>query len=109
MTVTPPIDARVIQNVHGFKVVPHDVFKRIGDGFTILNLTGSTVYVSFPVLPTDPADADVPPGQYKSFTILQTSIGSYEYHVEIELTDSFARQIRLRASGGSDPNIIIDF
>jgi len=107
--VLPMIDARVIQNPFGFRVLPHDVFKRAGDGFTLLNNTGSALHVSFPVLPTDPPDADVDPGMYQTFTILTTPPDIYEYRVEIAVTDSLARSITLRASGGSDPNIIIDF
>ena len=109
MTLTAPVDARVVETPFGFKVVPKDVFKHTGDGFTLLNLTASTVHVSFPVLPTNPAEGDVPPGQAKTFTILPTPAGSYEYRVEIGMTDVNARALTLRASAGSDPNIIIDF
>ena len=108
-TVQAPVDARVIETHYGFEVRPKDVFKHTGDGFTLLNLTASTVHVSFPVLPTDPPDCDIPPGQAKTFTILSTSPGIYEYSVEVAMTDSNQRSFTLRASGGSDPNIIIDF
>jgi hypothetical protein len=102
------VDARVIQTPHGFKVLPRDVFKRSGDEFTLLNNTGSTVHVSFPVLPTDPAQRDLVSGTTGVFRILNAAPGIYEYWVEIAVTDR-ARDFKLRASGGSDPQIIIDF
>ena len=90
-------------------MLPKDVFKHTGDGFTFLNLTASTVHVSFPVLPTDPSEGDILPRQTKTFTILDTPAGIYEYWVEVAITDRNQRSFTLRASGGSDPNIIIDF
>jgi hypothetical protein len=103
-------DARVIQNAHGLQVVPRDVFKHAGDTFTIVNRSQVTVHVSFPVLPTDPPSADIPVGESASFAILNTSPGSYDYWVEIALTDNRSLTVfTLRASGGSDPRIIIDF
>src|SRR5215207_127677 len=103
-----PIDARVFENPHGFEVRPHDVFKRSGDEFRLLNNTGSTVLVSFPRLPMDPAKAEIAPGRCQVFRILQTAPGIYDYWVEIPLTDR-TRDLTLRARGGSDPQIIIDF
>jgi hypothetical protein len=102
------VDARVIQTPFGFRVLPHDVFKRSGDGFTLLNNTSSTIHVSFPVLPTTPADADIAPGSFETFTILATPPDIYEYRVEITM-QTLAGDFMVRASGGSDPNIIIDF
>ncbi len=107
-TMEAPVDARVIETPHGFKVLPKDVFKRSGDTFTLLNISGSTVRVSFPVLPTDPPKDDIAPGFSKEFRILNTPPGVYQYWVEVALTDR-ARDFTLRASGGSDPQIIIDF
>lgn len=106
--VLPMIDARVLQTPYGFRVLPHDVFKRVDDGFTLLNNTGSTVHVSFPVLPTTPPDADIAPGSFETFTIQATPPDIYEYRVEIIL-QTLAGDFTVRASGGSDPNIIIDF
>jgi hypothetical protein len=108
-TLQAPVDARVIETPHGFKVLPKDVFKHTGDGFTLLNLTASTVHVSFPELPTDPPNGDIPPSHAKTFAILDTQPGIYEYWVAVGITDNNARSFTLRASGGSDPNIIIDF
>lgn len=104
----PHIDARVIQLLDRFKVVPPDVFKRSSDQFTLLNLAGSTVRVSFGVLPTDPPNADIPPNQWKTFAILNAAPGVYEYVVELTLSDG-TRSFSLRATGNSGPNIIIDF
>jgi hypothetical protein len=103
-------DARVIQNAFGLLVVPRDVFKRVGNTFKIANMSQVTVHVSFNELPTNPANADIPVGQSASFEILNTPAGSYEYRVEIDLTDNrSSNAFTLRASGGSDPRIIIDF
>lgn len=107
-TIPGPVDARVIQRPHGFKVVPPDVPKRSQDQFTLLNLTDSTLRVSFPALPMSPPAADIPPMQLKTFTIGDARPGDYEYLVEFALNDS-ARGFTLRASGNSDPHIIIDF
>jgi hypothetical protein len=103
-------DARVIQNAHGLQVVPRDVFKHAGDTFTIVNRSMVTVHVSFPVLPTHPASADIPPGGSEPFQIQETPPGVYDYWVEVALTDNRSLTVfTLRASGGSDPRIIIDF
>ena len=107
-TVTGPPDARVVQTPHGFHVLPRDVFKRSGDDFKLLNNSGSTVRVTFPVLPMQPPLADIPPGRVQVFTILDTAPDIYDYRVEVSLTDR-TRDFTLRASGGSDPRIIIDF
>ena len=104
----PPIDARVIQTPHGFKVLPQDVFKHTGDEFTLLNISGSVVRVTFPVLPMDPPTADIPHGGTQVFRILTTPPGMYDYWVEVALTDR-TRDFTLRASAASDPRIIIDF
>jgi hypothetical protein len=104
----PSIDARVIETPHGFIVRPPDVFKHAGDVFTISNLTGSRVAVTFPVLPTNPAQATISPGETGQFTILSTTPGIYDYLVEIGLSDG-TRGFTQRASGASDPHIIIDF
>lgn len=103
-------DARVIQNPFGLQVVPRDVFKHAGDTFTILNISQVTVFVSFPTLSTNPANATIPPGGSQTFTILDAAPGVYDYLVEIALTDNRSNNaFTLRASGGSDPRIIIDF
>ena len=104
----PPVDARVIQTSHGFKVRPADVFKHSGDQFTLLNRTDSTVHVSFPELPTVPADASIPSGETQVFNIGNAAPGEYEYHVKLGLSDG-TRSFTLRASGNSDPHIFIDF
>jgi hypothetical protein len=112
MTTTDerPIDARVIQNAHGVEVVPRDVFKRVGDIFTLANRARVTVHVSFPVLPTDPPSREISAGGTGEFRILEAEPGPYDYWVEIALTDDRSRAaFTLRASGGSDPRIIIDF
>jgi hypothetical protein len=102
------IDARVIQLPHGFKVVPPTVFKHASDQFTLLNLSGSSVNVSFPVLPTTPASATIAPGSTQTFNIGAAEPGIYDYVVEVALSDS-TRSFTLRAKGNSDPQIIIDF
>ena len=103
-------DARVIQNAWGLQVVPRDVFKHAGDTFTIVNRSQVTVRVSFPVLPTNPADAVIPVGQSASFAIQDTPPGPYDYFVDVDMTDNRSNNaFTLRASGGSDPRIIIDF
>ena len=102
-------DARVIQTAYGLEVVPRDVFKRVDDIFTLLNRADVTVEVSFPVLPTDPPTADIDPGRTQDFRILTTKPGAYDYHVSVMFTDKFSRSFTLRASGGSDPRIIVDF
>lgn len=107
-TIAGAVDARVVQTPHGFKVLPSDVFKRSGETFTLLNITGSTIHVSFPILPTNPAQADIPTGATQVFQVLSTPPGPYDYWVEIALTDR-SRDFMLRASAGSDPRIIIDF
>lgn len=107
-TIAGPVDARVIETPHGFRVVPSDVPKRSGEQFTLLNITGSTLHVSFPILPTTPAQADIAPGNTQVFTIEPASPGSYDYWVQIALNDR-SRDFTLRASAGSDPRIIIDF
>ena len=107
-TTAGAVDARVIQTPHGFTVLPHDVFKHLGETFTLLNISGSTIHVSFPVLPMNPAQADIPTGDAQVFQILNTPPGSYDYWVELVLTDR-SRDFTLRASAGSDPRIIIDF
>lgn len=103
-----PVDARVIQTAYGFKVVPPDVPKQSGDQFTLLNITGSTVHVSFPVLQTVPAEAEIASGSTAVFTISQSAPGIYDYWVQVPLSDS-SRALTVRASGASDPHIIIDF
>jgi hypothetical protein len=104
-----PIDARVIQLPHGFKVVPPQVFKHSDDQFALLNLAGSTVQVSFPVLPTVPAIAAIPPGGTQVFNIGSAAPGPYEYLVEVVGVSDGTRSFSLRASANSDPQIIIDF
>lgn len=109
-TSAAPFDARVIQNAHGVEVVPRDVFKRVGEVFTLANGARVTVHVSFPVLPMDPPSRDIEPGATGEFRILEAPPGAYDYWVEIALTDDRSRaSFTLRASGGSDPRIIIDF
>jgi hypothetical protein len=102
------IDARVIQLPYGFKVVPPAVFKHSSDQFTLLNLAGSTVHVSFIALPTNPPNANIPPNQSQTFAILNAEPGAYEYQVQVGVSDG-TRSFSLRASGNSDPQIIIDF
>jgi hypothetical protein len=102
-------DARVIQNAHGLEVVPRDVFKHAEDTFTLANRSRVTVHVSFPGLPTDPASRDIPPGERGEFRIGDALPGVYDYWVEVALTDDRSNaKFTLRASGGSDPRIIID-
>jgi hypothetical protein len=107
-TMAGPVDARVIQTPFGFLVRPPDVFKRSGDEFTLLNLARITVHVSFPALQTDPGEADIRPGATEVFKILDAAPGMYDYWVEIALTNHEI-DFTLRASGASDPHIIIDF
>ena len=107
-TATGQPDARVVQTPHGFLVLPRDVFKRSGDDFKLLNNSDSTVRVTFPVLPMDPPSADIPPRTTQVFRIVETPPGIYDYWVEVPLNDR-TRDLTLRASGGSDPRIIIDF
>ena len=54
------------------------------DQFTLLNLAGSTVHVSFPVLPTVPATADIPPGGTQVFNIGNAAPGVYDYVVQAQ-------------------------
>jgi hypothetical protein len=109
-STAPSPDARVIQNAHGLEVVPRNVFKHAGDTFTLANSSRVTVHVSFPVLPTDPPSRDISPGGREEFRILDTPPGPYDYWVEAALTDDRSNaKFTLRASGGSDPRIIIDF
>jgi hypothetical protein len=103
-----PIDARVIQLPHGFKVVPSIVPKNANDQFTLLNLSGSSVHVSFPVLPTTPASATIAPGGTQTFNIGAAEPDIYDYVVDVAVSDG-TRSFSLRASGNSDPQIIIDF
>lgn len=107
-TMAGPVDARVIQTPFGFLVRPPDVFKRSGEEFTLLNLARIPVHVTFPVLKTDPSEATIRPGATEVFKILDAAPGMYDYWVQVTLTD---REIdfTLRASGASDPHIIIDF
>ena len=99
----------MIQNAHGLEVVPRNVFKHARDTFTLANSSRVTVHVSFPVLPTNPPSGDIPPGGREYFEILDTAPGPYDYWVEVALTDDRSlAKFTLRASGGSDPRIIID-
>ena len=108
-SVSSSPDARVIQNAFGLQVVPRDVFKNVGSTFTIVNRSQVTVHVSFPNFPTNPASADLAVGDTGSFTIGDIAPGVYEYRVDIALIDDRSKNaFTLRASGGSDPRIIID-
>lgn len=92
----------------GFRVVPPVVSKRSNDVFTILNATGVAIHVSFPVLQTTPADAQVPAHTRQSFTIGSNQPGVYDYHVAIQAITRELIGFDLRASASSDPRIIID-
>jgi len=108
-TGSSSIDARVVQVADGLKVVPKDVFKHAGDEVTIANIASVPVRVSFPSLQMDPPSADIDPRRLKTFVILDDpEPGIYPYVVEYAVRDRFDKQLVLRASGGSDPNIIID-
>jgi hypothetical protein len=101
-------DARIIQTAFGFEVHPRVVFKRARETFTLLNNTASDVVVSFPVLPVDPSEATLDPRATRTFNILDAGPGVYDYRVEVTVTDTRANRLTFRASGGSDPEIIID-
>jgi hypothetical protein len=93
----------------GFRVVPPAVPKHAGEVFTILNASGVTVHVAFPVLQTDPPQADVASLTRQAFIIdAHTATGAYEYHVEIKAVTRDLIGFTLRASADSDPRIIID-
>lgn len=108
-TSTSRVDARIIQTEYGFEVHPSTVSKHRGGTFTIRNITGSRAHVCFPDRVTRPRDHDIDPGTNEEFRILEPDPGVYDYQVEVLVSDDRNRQIRLRASGGSDPRIIIDF
>jgi hypothetical protein len=101
-------DARIVQTGFGFEVHPRVVFKRAREAFTLLNNTDSDVLVSFPVLPVDPSKATLGPRETRTFNILDARPGVYDYRVEVTVTDARSNQLTFRASGGSDPEIIID-
>jgi hypothetical protein len=92
----------------GFIVDPPVVSKRRAETFTILNATQVTVRVSFPVLVTTPPAANVSPFTRESFVIQDNPNGVYDYHVEIAAVTPALIGFTLRASAGSDPQIIID-
>jgi hypothetical protein len=92
----------------GFRVSPPVVSKHASEVFTILNATGVTVHVSFPVLPANPSEADVATGTRQSFTIGSAAPGVYEYHVVVKAVTLELIGFDLRASANSDPRIIID-
>jgi hypothetical protein len=102
-------DARIVQTAFGFEVHPRVVFKRARETFTLLNNTGSDVRVSFPeALPVEPPEATLEPRATRTFNILDARPGVYDYRVELTVTDTRSNQLTFRASGGSDPEIIID-
>ena len=109
MTTPGPVDARIIQDHHGLEVHPSVVFKRKREYFTLLNHAKWLVHVKFPTLPIDPREADIEPGRDKTFTILDPEPGVYYYVVELTITDERKITFTLRARGGSDPRIIIDY
>jgi len=92
----------------GFAVHPNVVWKHPGTVFTILNATGVTIHVSFPVLSTNPPEADVAPFGRQDFIINPAAPGAYDYQVWIKSVTRELIGFDLRASGGSDPRIIID-
>ena len=93
----------------GFSVAPPVAWKRAGEVFTILNATTVTVHVVFPVLGTNPHEADIAPHHRADFTIDgNTPDGTYDYHVEITAVTQELIGFTLRANAASDPRIIID-
>jgi hypothetical protein len=103
-------DAVVFQNPpFGFGVAPPVVPKHPGGTFTILNATNVTVRVSFPVLSTNPAQADILPQTREDFIINpEATRGSYDYRVQILAVTEGVIGFDLRASAASDPRILID-
>ena len=101
-------DARIVQTAFGFEVHPRVVFKRARETFTLLNNTDSDVLVSFPELPVNPSKAEMGPRETRTFNILDARPGIYDYRVELTVTDTRSNRLTFRASGGSDPEIIID-
>jgi hypothetical protein len=110
---TPPTgapDAIVYSNPpFGFSVAPPVVSKHAGDVFTILNATTVSVHVVFPVLGTNPPEADIAPHTRADFIIDPgTAHGTYDYYVEITAVTRELIGFTLRANAASDPHIIID-
>lgn len=103
-------DAVVFQNPpFGFGVAPPVVPKHAGGTFTILNATNVTIHVSFPVLSTDPPEADILPLTRGDFVIdPEAADGSYDYRVRIAPATEGLIGFDLRASAASDPRILID-
>ena len=109
--MTPgPADARVIQTPWGFEVVPARAAKHREDLFIVRNNTRSEIRVAFPPdLQMSPPGGTIDPQRDGVFTIGNPDMGVYPYVVEIRVTDNRSQQFSLRASGGSDPEIIIDY
>src|SRR5262245_5973535 len=107
-TTTGATDAVVYpQGPFGFRVAPPVVPKRRDETFTILNATNTNINVSFPTLSTTPPNGTVTPFNRGSFVINQSNPnGVYDYHVEI--AGATLGGVTLRATAGSDPQIIID-
>ncbi len=106
--------AHVVPDAYGFQVVPPVVTLSPGSTFTLGNLTHSSVLASFPAGLMSPSGADIEPQGAAEFTVLSTATrGVYDYSVTVVLVaedvERGIQAVTLRAKGGSDPRIIIDF
>lgn len=109
MTTTSAPDAIVYPDPpFGFRVTPSPVLKHVGEVFTVLNATNRTIHVSFPVLPTTPPEADIPPHTKESFLVGSVNLGLYDYHVTMLPVTRDLVGFDLRATANSDPRILID-
>ncbi len=106
--------AYVVPDAYGFQVVPPVVTLSPGSTFTLRNLTDSGVHASFPAGLMTPSEGDIGPQSAENFTVRSDARrGVFEYSVTVVLVaedvERGIRAVTLRAKGGSDPRIIIDF
>jgi hypothetical protein len=96
-----------------FKVRPAVAFASAGDRFSIRNLTGYEVDVTFPKHLMNEGTNPTPIDTSKVFHILVDADGFYQYQVYVLFVARGAKgkkgpKVRKRAHGESDPGVIID-
>ena len=106
--------AYIVPDAYGFQVVPPVVKLSPGDTFALRNLTHSRVHASFPAELMTPSEGDIEPQGAMDFAVRSDAQRNvYVYQVSVILVqEDPGRDIKgvtLRARGGSDPRIIVDF
>jgi hypothetical protein len=103
--------AYVILTAYGLEVHPPVEWSSRGSRFKIRNMSSIQVNVTFPAdVMKNPHEVIRPNGGIAEFTVRDDAkLGVFDYEVGAHVIEAREAELTLRARGGSDPRIIIDF